>query len=208
MTELERGQRLVDVAHLPLLGAEEGVADDPLAVDGVERRALPQREQARLDLVSAEDLELGVGEAGEGKLAGGCERLRFLDAAGGEGEDLDGAPAKLFVPPAQLRQVPPAERSPISAHEHEQHGRLAPELGEAHRPPAGREKREIRRLGSDADAPRLGRHHSSAPPVSAGASRPLVSATGIIWVSGSAFCPFLVYRTSIIYRYFFANAHE
>ena len=59
----EGGECFVDVADLPLLASEEGVADDAVSVDRVESGALAEGAQPRFDLVGAVDREVWVGDA-------------------------------------------------------------------------------------------------------------------------------------------------
>lgn len=109
-----------------------GVADDPLPVDRVQRRPLPEREETRADVVGALDLVLRIGEAGEGELARGGEGSGLCERAGRDRDDLDAAAGDLLVAPAQLREVAAAERSPESSQEDEQDRLLSPVVAQAH----------------------------------------------------------------------------
>ena len=80
------GKCFVDVAELPLLASEEGVADDAVSGDRVQGGALSERAQARFDLVGAVDRELWVGEQREGERVCCGERPRLVEAARGECE--------------------------------------------------------------------------------------------------------------------------
>lgn len=70
----EGGECFVDVADLPLLASEEGVADDAVSVHRVESGALAEGAQPRFDLVGAVDREVWVGEQRERERV--CCRVR------------------------------------------------------------------------------------------------------------------------------------
>ena len=85
-TVREGGECFVDVAELPLLASEEGVADDAGSVDRVEGGALAEGAQPRLDLVGAVDREVWVGEQRKGERVRRGERPGLVEASGGECE--------------------------------------------------------------------------------------------------------------------------
>ena len=70
----------VDTPELPLLAAEVRVANDAVAVDGVESGSLSEGEQVRFDLVGAEDPEGRIGKQREWDAVGRGESLRLVDA--------------------------------------------------------------------------------------------------------------------------------
>jgi hypothetical protein len=156
----EGGERFVDVAELPLLPTEEGVADDAVAVDRVEGRSLAEGAQPRFDLVAAVDLAVWVGEQREGDRVCEGERPGVLEASGCECEELNPFASDLGVPLAQLREVPAAERSAEGAHEDEDDLVAAAVLAEPDSVAAGAFEAEVRRLGADGDALRFDRHQS------------------------------------------------
>ena len=165
----EGGERFVDVAELPLLPAEEGVADDAVAVDRVEGRSLAEGAQPRFDLVAAVDLAVWVGEQREGDRVCEGERPGVLEASGCECEEVNPFASDLGVPLAQPREVPAAERSAESAHEDEDDLVAAAVLAEPDSAAAWAFEAEVGRLGADRDALRFDRHQSSVT----GASLPV-----------------------------------
>jgi len=82
----EGGECFVDLADLPLLASEEGVADDAVSVDRVEGGALAEGAQPRFDLVGAVDREVWVGEQREGERVCCGERRGLVEASGRECE--------------------------------------------------------------------------------------------------------------------------
>jgi hypothetical protein len=107
----------IDRGKVPLLPADVDQVDLTLAVDDVETRTLTQRPEARLDVVGPEDGAVLVGKHQEWQLELRDELLRHGQIVGCEADDLRAAPSKLFVPLAQLREVPAAEESAAIAEE-------------------------------------------------------------------------------------------
>jgi hypothetical protein len=134
---------LVDVAELPLLAAEEGIADKAVAVDGIEGGTLAERAQARFDLVRAVDVEIWVGEEREGDLVCRREFAGLVEAPGRKCKQLDAFASDVSVPLAQLREMPAAERSAEGAHEDEDDLFVAAEVAQPYGAPAGAGKAEV-----------------------------------------------------------------
>jgi len=154
----EGGERFVDVAELPLLATEEGVADDAGSVDRVEGGTLAEGAQSRFDLVGAVDGEVRVGEQREGQRVCDGERRGLLEAPGRECEELDPLASDLVVSLAQLREVPAAERSAEGTHEHEDDVVAVAVVTKADSPAQRAFEAEVGRLGADGDAFGCDRH--------------------------------------------------
>jgi hypothetical protein len=153
-------ERLVYSWNLPLLPAEMGVSHDALLVDDEEPGPLAERYHRALDVVLAEDLAVGVRQAGEWNVVRLEVALGVLEAVRGNSEQLCAALFELAVPVPQLREMLSAERSHEPAQEDED-DRLPAQLGERHLLAVDGGQSEVGRRSADGYRFRIDSHGAS-----------------------------------------------
>lgn len=127
---VEDSQDLGIRRNIPLLPAEIRPADHPGPIDDVDGRPLAERPRATLDVVGEEDRAIIVGQDWEGDLEILDESVGLGDVVRGDADDLCPSTAKFRVVVAQLREMPPAERSARTSQEHQDQVSPTVEVGD------------------------------------------------------------------------------
>lgn len=156
---VQHAQHLGVRGDIPLLGADVGEMDDPIASNHVEPRPLAERPQAALHVVLEEHVAVGVGKDREGELQLLHQRARLRQIVRGHADNLRAAVLELLVLLPQLREMPTAERSTAAPQEHQHHGLSAPVVGQTDLAAGRRREREVTGPGAWWDA---GRCHGTS----------------------------------------------